>query len=350
MGKEIEKKDSLEYINVLRILALVLVILAHSSAVYTGYFQTFRMPLFVFISGYLYHFNRVKLNKYNSFPGFVRNKAKKLLIPYLMTGIFFMVPVQMIFNIYSDNEGYFYKVFNEILLANMPGHLWFLLALFHMSIIFYLIEKYLNRKNIDFNPVIVVILLSFIGFLTRNIPNIYQIQSSIEYSIYYYIGYIFSGNIEYIRENVDKRKYVLLLHFLFFNIQHLSLNTIRNKKIYIMGFKFIFKQIISILGVTFMFIYSLKFCENTERLKKIINNEIVKLIDDNKFYTYLLHQPVLKVVLVNIGNLDIRPFTVVNILFWPTLIISAFLARIIKRVKGVLSTFFNDFRDAKMDF
>lgn len=84
MGKEIEKKDSLEYINVLRILALVLVILAHSSAVYTRYFQTFRMPLFVFISGYLYHFNRVKLNKYNSFPGFVRNKAKRLLIPYSM--------------------------------------------------------------------------------------------------------------------------------------------------------------------------------------------------------------------------------------------------------------------------
>lgn len=368
MVTQIRKRYNLDYINILRIIALVLVILAHSSAVYTGawafklvnnksesikyitnYFQTIRMPLFVFISGYLYHFNRVKLNKYNSFSRFVRNKAKRLLIPYLMTGIFFMIPVQMIFNIYSDNEGYFYKVFNEILLGNMPGHLWFLLALFHITIVFYLVEKYLKDKNIDLNPISIIILLSFIGFLTRNISNIYQIQSSIEYSIYFFIGYIFSENMEYIRNNVGNRRYILLIHALLFNIQYLLLNTVRNRTIYIKWFKFVLKQITSILGITFMFMYSLKFCENTERLDRIMSNNIIRLIDANKFYAYLLHQPVLKIVLVNIGDLNIKPFTVVNILFWSTLFISIFLSIIIKKLKRFLTDVFINSKYAEIE-
>lgn len=358
MEKQLYKSNKLEYINVLRILALILVILAHSSAVYTGAwgfklvnnksktikyitkcFQTFRMPLFVFISGYLYHFNRVKLGKYKSFPEFVKKKAKRLLIPYLMVGILFMIPVQMIFNIYSDNESFFYKVVNEILLANMPGHLWFLLALFNIFMIFYLVEEYVNKKSIIFNKkgiVINFIILICIGFFTRNIPNFYQFQSSLEYFVFFYMGYVFSEYFEDIRNYVEKRRYVLFIHSAFFNIHYFLLNSIKNSALWFKGVRFLFRKITSMLGVTFMFMYSLKFCEDTERLDKFMNNSIIKLIDNNKFYTYLFHQPVLKIVLVNIGDIDISPFVVVNILFWSTLAISLLLAVVTKKIKGVL--------------
>lgn len=358
MENQVQKKIRLDYINFLRFIALILVILAHSSAVYTGnwgfklvnnesniikyitrYFQTIRMPLFVFISGYLYHFNRVKLGKYNITSDFIKNKSKRLLVPYFVTGVFFMIPVQMIFNIYSDNETYLYKVFNEILLANMPGHLWFLLSLFQIAIVFYLLEKYFNKKGIVLTKkriIITLISLSLLGFVTRNIPNIYQVQSSIENFIYYFLGYIFSNYIHNIRNGKYMGKYILILHFLLFNIQYFILGKIVNSTTYIIGFKFLFRQITSILGITFMFIYSLKLCEDTKIVDKLMNINLIRLIDENKFYIYLFHQPVLKVVLVNIGNIDIQPFTVVNVLFWATLIISVILSMIYKRLKNIL--------------
>ena len=56
------------------------------------------MPLFVAVLGAIYYYVKVKLNKYNDNKIFVKNKAKRLLIPYMVFGVFYAVPVVVLCN------------------------------------------------------------------------------------------------------------------------------------------------------------------------------------------------------------------------------------------------------------
>ena len=68
-------------------------ILGHSLHEYPGdfhqfwfyrMFQTVRMPLFVFISGYLFMISMVKREYNVSLVDFIKNKAQRLLVPYFV--------------------------------------------------------------------------------------------------------------------------------------------------------------------------------------------------------------------------------------------------------------------------
>lgn len=154
------KKNSVDNISILKNLALIFVLLGYAGCIYAGkwqysvvnkdsqilkyiteYIYSFHMPLFVFISGYIYNYNRECLGKYNSTKNFIFNKLKRLIIPYFLVSITFMIPLQMIFSIYADEKSYIYRIINDTLLAQRPSHLWYLLMLFNLFIIFRIIEK-----------------------------------------------------------------------------------------------------------------------------------------------------------------------------------------------------------------
>src|SRR5690554_1975209 len=92
----------IDNIDLLKAFAIIIV-LRHSFAPYTGswnfevhyqydeaaniigkYISTISMPLFVFISGFIYSYLRNYLNKYDSFSNLLKKKTKRLLIPYLI--------------------------------------------------------------------------------------------------------------------------------------------------------------------------------------------------------------------------------------------------------------------------
>lgn len=74
-----------------------------------------RMPLFVFVSGYLFSHLYFDRNKYHDFIGFINNKFKRLLIPcFLFTGLMAICLGDNYFNL-ALYDGY---------------HLWFLKMLF----------------------------------------------------------------------------------------------------------------------------------------------------------------------------------------------------------------------------
>ena len=95
MGNQLSKSNKLDNISVLRIIVLILVILGHCGCIYakkwdinvvhnssktiryiTEYIYSFHMPLFIFVSGYLYYYNKVIMGKYNSFKEFIKIKPK----------------------------------------------------------------------------------------------------------------------------------------------------------------------------------------------------------------------------------------------------------------------------------
>lgn len=100
------------FISFLQILGVVLVILGHSLHEYPDnyyqlwfyrLFQTVRMPLFVFISGFLFMVSMIKKGDSMTFVGFAKNKTQRLLLPYYFLEVITFVP-RSIMSRYADDD------------------------------------------------------------------------------------------------------------------------------------------------------------------------------------------------------------------------------------------------------
>lgn len=91
----------------------------------------FRMPLFSFISGYVYAFRPYQGNPQN----FIKGKVRRLLLPLLTVGTLYAI-------VQSLTPGANASVENWWLLHIMPvGHFWFLEALFIIFLVIILLES-----------------------------------------------------------------------------------------------------------------------------------------------------------------------------------------------------------------
>jgi len=132
-----------EWLDYAKFIGIFLVILGHQdlpASVY-NFIYTFHMPLFFFISGYLFSFQ-----KYQSGRKFVRHRARQLLIPYFALGLvtyLYWVLILQQFGAYKDEipswkplVGMFYGVSEGGYLGHcIPS--WFLPCLFCVEVIFY---------------------------------------------------------------------------------------------------------------------------------------------------------------------------------------------------------------------
>ncbi|MBO4924547.1 MAG: acyltransferase family protein [Bacteroidales bacterium] len=111
------KKDSV--IEYMKGFTMLLVVLAHVSKMYTpkgaipvngeniillyltNFIYTFHMPVFVAISGMVFYICKVSLNKYNDGLAFVKNKFKRLIIPFITILFVIVVPVLHIVHLWG---------------------------------------------------------------------------------------------------------------------------------------------------------------------------------------------------------------------------------------------------------
>lgn len=86
------------------------------------------MPLFTFLSGYLFCYLYKYCGKYKDFKGFLNNKVRRLLIPYLVLG--FIITMTTLNDMHPVN-----------LFWGIPNHMWYCLMLFWCFIVCWLVEK-----------------------------------------------------------------------------------------------------------------------------------------------------------------------------------------------------------------
>lgn len=193
-------------ISYLRVIITFLVILFHSFAPYFynlgrssffPYIQVYKdifiveeriqMPLFTFISGYLFHYLYQK-GKYQTLKGLFRNKAKRLLFPYFFFGImiYFFVPIEI---------HQIIRPWNSFL------HLWFLLMLFWCFLCQFAIRK------VD-NLWLTMILAFFMLVLYRQVPSILCLRAFMQLFIYFHLGYNYDKLKNLMK--IDKWSYLLI--------------------------------------------------------------------------------------------------------------------------------------------
>lgn len=208
-----DKKTKLYDVVYLRSLAIIMVVVYHCFCIYTGkwdhYYKfdtsipieikntyqflfnrilLFRMPLFIFISGYLFSCLLSK-GKYKDTNKFIQLKFKRLIIPCLI----FTVIMSISYNDFSIDK-----------LITASYHLWFLWMLFWS----FIITHFINKSKYNFYIAIVSILLSIWMHPLFN-TNILSISATFRYLHFFLIGYLIYNKKGYI-EPIITNKYTII--------------------------------------------------------------------------------------------------------------------------------------------
>lgn len=179
----------IEYIDIYRSIGIILMVLGHIKfgASFNHFIHAFHMPMFFFISGFLYRHKENIL-----FKDFLCKKAKSLLIPYLCFGIISYL-VYIFFNGFTLKPLYYLFFINT---KHMPisGALWFLFALFWVDIIYFLIDKYVKSYIHIF--VIIIALAGNVNqiYLPFTLP--YALGCSFVGIGLFHIGYVLKSNMD----------------------------------------------------------------------------------------------------------------------------------------------------------
>jgi len=289
-----ENKFRLEWVDYAKAIAIILVVYRHiligvqrsgitvdlwliniNEVVYS-----FRMPLFFLLSGIFVAKSIAKRQGYR----FVGYKFNTIYYPYLIWGVI-QITLQIILSKYTNANrsiiDYTYLLINP----RAIDQLWYLSALFTVSILFYLLYSYFNFKNI-YIFFLSVILYGFSAF----VKDYSLIHDLCYYIIFFVIGHLIS-NILLEPKNFQflySLKLFLLLTPLFWYSQWYWLHN-QDMNMYLFA-------IIALLGTAYVF--SISFI-----LAKYKLFSFMKIVGKHSLQIYLLHVMIIAAVRIVLTNI-----------------------------------------------
>jgi fucose 4-O-acetylase-like acetyltransferase len=219
-------KSRIDFIDIAKGIGIILVVIGHTQSPINNFIYLFHMPLFFFISGYLYK------DEYTyNIKALIKSRIKSLYFPFCSYGIIFILLHNTFISMgfYNRNVINYYSIFdifinifktatlifgnNEIFLNTF----WFLTSLFFLEIIFSYISRIklnLKSRSYDFLRLIIIITITiFANTILFNLNHYsiyrYNIGIPLLVVIFYYLGYI----IRKISFSFIKYKYVIFLLF-----------------------------------------------------------------------------------------------------------------------------------------
>lgn len=193
----------LTFIAYLQIIGIILVVLGHSFHEYpdSNYgmnlliyrmMHSFRMPLFMFVSGFLMVYTSLK-KKQKSWKNFTQNKLKRLILPFSVLSILTFIP-RSIMSTYADDpiEFSIESLAKSLLFPeNMViPYYWFLQSSFTLLVFTFLIlsfTKKLNWNNIHVYACLIV-LFAFIPYLPFELTSFFSLNNTINLGLYFILG------------------------------------------------------------------------------------------------------------------------------------------------------------------
>ena len=154
----------------------------------TNFIYSFHMPLFFIISGILLANSKSVETK--PFGLFIKEKAFKLLTPYIVLSVLFILPKGFIEygNLEFLNAQYLIKtIFSPR--NNIWGHFWFLPVLFVCYVIFGIFKKYILKSvKPNFALILFSVLTFFIILLSPYITDWFALKDVFKFAFYISLG------------------------------------------------------------------------------------------------------------------------------------------------------------------
>lgn len=150
----------------------------------------FRMPLFIFISGYLFAYLEDVKSKYPTFMELLKNKFKRLIVPYFIFGLIYMLTT----NSFSWRN----------LLSGGVSHLWFITMLFGCFILTRVLKLcYFTQNKL---LIALVLLVSFTLLLYPEFRCYFLgIQTLHMWYFWFFLGYVVSPHKEWMYKLLSNR-------------------------------------------------------------------------------------------------------------------------------------------------
>ena len=332
------KQNKLENLAFIKTIMMIIVVLCHSlsfftdnwfnvytpeyNAYYLGdiatFFGTFHIQTFTMVSGFLFYYLKTEKNRYHNPEKDIKKRARRLLVPYLFTCVFWVIPVGCIFYNYSITD-----VLDKFLLMTSPAQLWFLIMLFMVFVFF---ELFSDKFKISFkNLIIIFILCTGVGSLLASFDiNYFQIATSIRYILYFYLGgYIYKN-----RNKISFKQVVIMcISVLFLYIPFVCFREMDGVLVS-SGLKYL-GALISVLEVSIIY-YA---CSTLIKKKgSIVRNKLYAIFEKNSFGIYLFHQQIIYFTIVLLNG-SVHPIIQVIISFVVATMISLFMSIVLGKNK-----------------
>lgn len=250
-------KQRLQYLDVLRGVAVILVIFGHClQSSFVNYpklpvyylIYSFHVPLFVFVSGYLLKFQLKKSTKH-----FINERFFRLFIPYL---------------IWMTIRGFVYKdalvsinilqfITRGVLLPQTP---WFLYTLFFSSCITFILIKS-NSRLAHYIFIIFVFIINLLKFPFLDNAYLLSLILILHYSMIMYFGFIYYKNGKKLSNS-----FVLLSVSVLYVIAYYLSGTEFNNSFYQYPLKLF--TTFSLIYIAFYFVKRFKFLSKNKYLSR----------------------------------------------------------------------------------
>lgn len=190
-------KQRIKEIDIMRGIAIILVILGHAIIVYPidlheipwcnalfTWLSSVHMPLFFLLAGFCYSLRKnIGETWAGCYGRYLVKKVKRIVIPYVIFGVFDMVSKFVFSDLVNHQRGIAESLKNLILF----GGYWFLYTLFIIFLIFPLLERAIGeRKNIWILTIVILLLLRILIVA----PDILELDSVVMYFPYFMVGYM----------------------------------------------------------------------------------------------------------------------------------------------------------------
>lgn len=335
-GLQIDKQAELNNCTFVKTVLMLLVVLYHSivfwhgdwftaNPVYTSYamktvaewMNSFHIYGFALVSGYVFYHIKYEQGRYQKFWEFVFIKAKRLLIPYAVIAVLWVIPIQYGFFRYD-----FVTIIKNFVLAINPNQLWFLLMLFNLFVIFWPLSNFF--KKYDCAGILVVIGVYGCSVIGPSIvPNVFMIWRAMSYLPLFYLGFKFRQH---------GTLWIRRISIAFWLVADVVLFALS----YFLSSKHFFLAQILQTGVTFV-MHIVGAIMSFAVLQKIAdrvnwNNKFFAFLSKRSMAVYLFHQQIIYFFICWLNGL-VNPYVNAAVNFVGSLAISLLLATVLLKFK-----------------
>ena len=271
---------------------------------------SFHMPLFVFVSGCVYAYQCEVLNKKLTFVQLISKKAVRLLIPYVFWGFFIMVPLMC----YCELRPNVWEYASQgIFLSKDCRHLWFVLMLFLVFVLFWCINKL--SEILKFPKWCVLPASFFMYFFANIVPYVFQLSNAFRYLFWFSLGYsflIYNGAVHKFVVNYISGGVILFMY--------VALNTQLSIKIPFLA------TIVAMAGIMLFYHISCDW-------KNLVKYSFFQVINRNSFGIYLYHVIFIYLLFYWMKGVSLSPYLMCIIVFVASLFLSIFMTELTRMAR-----------------
>lgn len=297
-----DKQKELSNCTFVKTVLMLIVVIYHCTVFWTGswfdkepvcaaqplswisrWMQSFHIYGFTLVSGYLFYFLKIEQEKYQKFGSFVANKAKRLLVPYAVVSVAWVIPVTSVFFPF-DIGG----TLKNYLFGLSPSQLWFLLMLFFVFVLFYPFSRFFAEHDVWGG----LVALAFYGaglVGTLCFPNVFQFFTACSYIPFFWIGFKLRQRGSELLRKIPVFIWLAIDILLFIFVEYLKRVDGRIFALLTIGFSFALR----IFGALMVFFVLQKLAN----LVKWKGSKVFLLFSKSSMPVYLFHQQLIYFVI-----------------------------------------------------